>query len=726
MLTPPFTQLNTPYPATAYLKGFLNTKSIASVQVDLGIEVILKIFSKQGLTTIFELVEKNVGDALSDNSQRILNNKNYYLHSIDAVILFLQGKQATMAHLIASDSFLPRASRFSIIADTDWAFGSMGVQDKAKYLATMYLEDISDFIKENIDAHFGFSRYAERLGRSANSFDEMHLALQSDNYYVDTITLALLMEKLETQNPSLVCISVPFPGNLYSAFKCAQFIKKYFPLIKVAMGGGFANTELRSVTDIRVFEYVDYITLDDGEICIEQLWKYINAQQPIENLVRTFCLNTGRTQVDYMNNSLFRNYKQNELGTPDYDGLPITDYISAIEIINPMHRLWSDGRWNKLTMAHGCYWGKCTFCDISLDYISRYEPASASLIVDRMQALIMQTHETGFHFVDEAAPPALMRAVALEIIKRNLVVSWWTNIRFEKSFTKDLCILLKASGCIGVSGGLEVASDRLLALIDKGVTVAQVAVVNKNFTEAGIMVHAYLMYGFPTQTAQETMDSLEMVRQMFAVGILQSGFWHQFAMTAHSPIGLHPEKFGVINTNVQLGTFANNDLVHTDAYGATPELFADGLKKSIFNYMHGIGLQDNLQKWFDTKVPSTCIEKKYIQNVIALQVSQHLPSAKILYIGNTPHITYYLKNKKGMTREMALLQFSNKNKTIELNLEKPQAVWLQSVILQLLTGSNFTMESLIKNYEAVELHDFDLFWYNKPMNQIATCGLLVL
>jgi radical SAM superfamily enzyme YgiQ (UPF0313 family) len=79
----------------------------------------------------------------------------------------------------------------------------------------------------------------------------------------------------------------------------------------------------------------------------------------------------------------------------------------------------------------------------------------------------------------------------IEILKRKLVLSWWTNVRFEKSFTRDLCLILKASGCIAVSGGLEVASDRLLELIDKGITVSQVAKVNRHFTEAGIMVHAY-------------------------------------------------------------------------------------------------------------------------------------------------------------------------------------------------------------------------------------------
>src|SRR5690606_15962541 len=229
-----------------------------------------------------------------------------------------------------------------------------------------------------------------------------------------------------------------------------------------------------------------------------------------------------------------------------------------------------------------------------------------------MEQLIASTGSTGFHFVDEAAPPALMREVAIEIIKRKLTVSWWTNIRFEKSFTLDLCRLLKASGCIAVSGGLEVASDRLLQLIDKGVTVEQVARVTHNFTEAGIMVHAYLMYGFPTQTAQETIDSLEMVRQMFESGILQSAFWHQFAMTAHSPVGMYPEQFNVDKVSSSIGSFANNDIMHEDNSGADHEQFSFGLKKSLFNYMHGICFDHPLQNWFDHKVPRTKVSPDFI------------------------------------------------------------------------------------------------------------------
>jgi len=59
LITPPFTQLNTPYPATAYLKGFLNTKGVASYQMDLGIEVLLRLFSKHGLNALFEAAVQN-------------------------------------------------------------------------------------------------------------------------------------------------------------------------------------------------------------------------------------------------------------------------------------------------------------------------------------------------------------------------------------------------------------------------------------------------------------------------------------------------------------------------------------------------------------------------------------------------------------------------------------------------------------------------------------------
>jgi len=726
LITPPFTQLNTPYPATAYLKGFLNTKNISSRQSDLGIEVTLAIFCKKGLQEIFSRIEQ-ADRIFSPNAQRIIGLKEDYLQTIDPVILFLQGKNPTLAHRLSKREFLPEASRFSQLDDLDWAFGSMGIQDKAKHLATMYLEDLSDLIKECLDDHFGFSRYAERLGRSANSFDELYASLMSEPTFVDGIMTGILRERIAEINPSFIALSVPFPGNLYAALRCGQWIRKNHPDIKIAMGGGFPNTELRSVSDVRVFEFIDFITLDDGEAPIENLIRYVEGTKELADLKRTFTLKDGKVQ--YINSSSSADYKQAELGTPDYADFYLDQYISAIEVVNPMHRLWSDGRWNKLTMAHGCYWGKCTFCDISLDYIKVYEPILAKTLCDRMETLIEQTGQNGFHFVDEAAPPALMRSLAIEIIRRKLVVSWWTNVRFEKSFTRDLCLLLKASGCIAVSGGLEVASDRLLDLIQKGITVAQVARVTKHFTEAGIMVHAYLMYGFPTQTAQETIDSLEMVRQLFKAGILQSAFWHQFSMTAHSPVGLEPEKYNVIRESAIEGSFANNDLVHDDPTGAEHELYSFGLKKSLFNFMHGIRLDDPVHKWFDFKTPKSSVDPNYIVN--ALNDDEDLsykPNSKVVWLGKLSHHEHFVQSKKGNQREMVSLHFDTRKQSLSLQFPKEQGEWLSNTLSQISIKNSkiYTLQELRESFEAKGFDDFELFWFNKPVSTMNKLGLLRL
>ncbi|KMQ67332.1 Fe-S oxidoreductase [Chryseobacterium sp. FH2] len=722
LITPPFTQLNTPYPATAYIKGFLNTKNISSCQIDLGMEVILKLFSKNGIQEIFD-TQIDL-QTISENSKRIFTLRNEYLKTIDQVILFLQGKNPTLARQICSMNFLPEASRFNQLDDMEFAFGNMGLQDKAKHLATLYLEDLSDYIIENIDADFGFSRYAERLGKSANSFDELYSKLSDNQTFIDNFTLEILKDKLDTVQPKLVCFSIPFPGNLYSAFRCAKFIKENYPHIKTAMGGGFPNTELREIKDKRVFEFFDFITLDDGELPIELLHENLGINGCNVEFKRTFLIENQ--EVTYKNNSKRHDYKQAEIGTPDYTDLQLDKYISVIEIANPMHSLWSDGRWNKLTMAHGCYWGKCTFCDISLDYIKIYEPVSAKILVDRMEELITTTGETGFHFVDEAAPPALMREVALQILRRNLVVTWWTNIRFEKSFTRDLCFLLKLSGCVAVSGGLEVASDRLLKLIDKGVSVDQVAKVTRNFTEAGIMVHAYLMYGYPTQTVQETVDSLEMVRQLFEMGILQSGFWHQFAMTAHSPVGINPEEFGVTPIRQEI-LFANNDIDFKDITGIDHSKFSFGLKKSLFNYMHGINFELPLQEWFDFKIPRTTIDPDYIHDCLLEEDDfKFKGNSKVIFLAKNVIAENRVKTKKKYIYPYTQLTFHLKTNIVSVDLDQKQAEWLIKTLEKNSTDNSkkITLQQLKTDFEE-NLEDFELFWFSKPMQQLKENGVIL-
>jgi tRNA A37 methylthiotransferase MiaB len=620
LITPPFTQLNTAYPATPYLKGFLKLHGYESAQADLSIELMNAIFSQKGFQTLFDQLSAN--KTLSPNSLRIMKNRDHYLQTVDLVMSFLQYKDNTLAQRICSDNFLPRASRFDQLPDLEWSFGSVGVNDKARFLATLYIEDIGDLIKDGITPYFGFSRYAEKLGMSAHSFAPIDQALQQPENIIETWMLELLKAHIEKQRPGVVGLTIPFPGNLYAALKCGQYVKQNYPNIKVIAGGGYVNTELRELSEPAVFNYVDFITLDDGERPLLDILEFIGGKRKPEELVRTF-MRIG-SDVQYVNREEEACISHKDVGTPDYSDLALDKYLSLIDLANPMHRLWSDGRWNKITIAHGCYWHKCSFCDTTLDYINRFDSASATVLVDRIERIIAQTGQTGFHFVDEAAPPAALKELALELLRRKITISWWTNIRFEQAFTEELCRLLATSGCIAVTGGLETASDRLLKLMNKGVTVSQAAQACGNLNNAGIMVHAYLMYGFPTQTAQETVDSLEIVRQLFDQGLIQSAFWHQFTATVHSDVGINPEKYHVKIIEPPAGRFAKNDLQHEDPTGCDHPAFAQGLNKAVYNFMHGIGTNHPVAEWFNFKVPAVSVNRNYVQRA----AKQHLAPYK--------------------------------------------------------------------------------------------------
>ncbi len=726
LITPPFTQLNTPYPATAYLKGFLKTIDIQSSQADLGIEVILALFSKQGFEALFSEAEI-FKSHFSENSNRIFELQNEYIQTIDLVIDFLQGKNPTLAHLICEGNFLPEASRFDQNEDLEWAFGTMGMIDKAKHLATLYLEDVSDFIIDAIDPHFGFSRYAERLGRSANSFDELNQSLNQPPTLIDRLLFEILEKKIIELNPTIIGLSVPFPGNLFCAFKCGQWIKNNHSDIKVIMGGGFVNTELRSVSDVRVFNYIDFITLDDGEAPLKHIVQYLSGERKIDDLKRTYCKIDDR--ITFINGSDEKDVSQRDTGTPDYSDLLLDKYISVIEVTNPMHRLWSDGRWNKLTLAHGCYWGRCTFCDTTLDYIKRFEPNTINLLCDRIEAIVGQTKQTGFHFVDEAAPPALLKGLSLELIRRNIKIVWWANIRFEKNFTSDLCRLMKEAGCIAVSGGLEVASDKILRMINKGVNVTQVAQVCDNFTQAGIMVHSYLMYGFPTQSVQETVDSLEVVRQLFMNGLVQSGFWHQFALTVHSPVGENPDQFKISIPNPLPGTFANNDLVYDDPTGCNHEQFGEGLSKSLFNFMHGIGFDFPLQDWFSFKIPQTTIPPNFISRAISSDSNNAIsPNAHLVWLGNIPQWEIQTKIKKGVRTEIAVLTLRTKKHETTIRMDAELGKWLVEMLqnISVHNSERINFGQIEQEYIQKFGAGFQELWNGKAFKALKELGLIAV
>ena len=632
LVTPPMVQLNTPYPATAYLTGFLRLHAadlgLEVSQTDASLTLFLRLFSAPLVERMANELRRRArllgkSTPMPPSIAHFLAHAERYIDTVEPTIRFLQRRNPSLAFRIVGRAFLPEGPRFEHLSPPPAgepaapdeqllsAFGALGTTEQALHLASLYVDDLADVWRVGIDPRFDLARYGERLAASAASFDPLQEALTGEPTLVDT-TLDEITRELIAAPPDaaqsgdsrpkvapadIVCITAPFPGNVYGAFRMARTIREVAPDTKLILGGGWVNTELRSLRDPRVFDYFDYITLDDGERPLLNLLTRLSGRPG--GLVRTYVRKGGKVVLE--NDLTQHDIPQSETGIPTYDGLPLDHYVSLMEMLNPMHRLWSDGRWNKITLAHGCYWKKCSFCDVSLDYIGRYDKPSTDLIVQRIRSLVEETGETGFHLVDEAAPPAGLRSLAKRLIAEKLIITWWGNIRFEKTFTPELCQLLAESGCVAVSGGLEVASDRLLELMKKGVTVEQVARVTRAFTDAGVMVHAYLMYGFPTETVQDTIDALERVRQLFAAGCIQSAYWHRFTATAHSPIGLNPDAYGITLRSPENIQFAHNDLEFDDPVGTDHDYLGSGLRKAVYNYMHGVGLDVDVREWFEPR-----------------------------------------------------------------------------------------------------------------------------
>ncbi len=729
LIIPPLTQLNTPYPSTAYLTGFLWSHGYCTHQADVGIEMVLALFSQSGLTRVFnELRSKPIND-LPGEARQMLSLARVYEETIDPIIRFLQGQDPTLASRICQGGFLPQGPRFSThekeLREHQGANFSHNQTDQAKHLATLYLEDIADLVQATIAPHFALNRYAESLAMHANSYDILAEALTQPMSLTDEWMLKAMWEHISRHQPSVVGFSVPFPGNLYGALRMGQQLRARRRDIKVVLGGGYVNTELRRLRDPRLFEVLDFVTLDDGERPFLCLLEYLQGKRREIDLCRTF-LRSGEVVV-WHNGAQEPDVPQTEIGTPTYEGLNLDQYISVLDTLNPMHRLWSDGHWNKLIVAHGCYWKQCTFCDVGLDYISRYEVAPGDLLVDRIETLIIETGKRGFHFVDEAAPPVGLKHLAFSILERGVTISWWGNVRFEPAFSFDLCRLLAASGCIALSAGLEAACDRLLDLVKKGITVDQTVRVLQACREAGILVHAYLMYGLPSETLGETLESLERVRQLFVHELIQSAFWHRFTTTAHSPIGLNPEAYGLQLVGPAFEGFAENDVIHEDGLASIPPWVGEGLRAALWHYKEGLELKRDVREWFPEQTPKPKVPRTWVKRILESGPKENHSRMdhKLVWIGGQPDV------ERGKGEQYRII-LPNRTMDEEVKLKQGQAEWFLNLIERATPvhqpkGHRYPVFKEVRaGYPFGGPKGFDTWWQSVSAQKAKAIGLLLV
>jgi len=592
LITPPLLPPNAPYPATPLLTAFLRRAGWDCRQADLSIELLSRIFSRAGLAELAAFARARAASASAAAGPAALEqNLSRYLACIEPAVAFLRGQRRTPPR------GLPRGPRFRILEELRRAGSPYAAARDDRLRVSLFLDDVGDFVRAAADERFGFARYAEGLAAAAPFFEPLHRALDNPLSPLDRWVDELAADAARRHRPAVVGITIPFPGALYAALRIARGIRRTRPSMRIALGGGYVSTELRALRDPTLFEYADALVFDDGEIPLLRIVEATAAGRPLEGLPGVATRRRLPAMALRHPANTAARIRHRERPAPLYEGLPLDRYFGVAETPNPMIRLWSERFWNKLALAHGCYWRRCAFCDTTLDYIRRFDPADPDTVIRWMDEVHAQTGETGFHFVDEAAPPALLRRLSEKLAARGAPYVWWANVRLERAFDATLASRMARGGCIAVTGGLECANDRLLAKMRKGYGREEAAAACGALARAGIRVHLYLMYGFPTQTVAEAVEALDFVRRLFRRRIVASAYWHRFALTCHSPMYRAPAAFG-IRPKPLAASFARNEVAYDRAGEPDWDRVGEGLRRATYNYGLGVGLATDVRSWF--------------------------------------------------------------------------------------------------------------------------------
>ena len=566
--------------------------------LDHSIELAHAIFCRRGLQTVFTAAKVALKGRKHPDTETARRIKNYfddeplYEATIDSMMAFLSGKDPAFAHRIAVGAGMPSGMRSEAV------FGDGIGPDEARAFATATLNDLSDFITYALDPAFGVIRYAERLSQSAPAFAPIREAAQ-DGWIIKTLYRPLLRRlfestKLEASGTTgendrvLLLLSIPFPGCLAGAIAAAQEARIAFgSRLTIVAGGGYVSTELRFLEEPSIFDVFDYLAYDAGFGALASILDVLAGGSRADLFHVRYRDESGKVIASGFNDEEpchtietvsdsepvafgsarsagYANQERDDISQihPNYAGLDYSRYLRLIDSPNPMQRLWNDTPWLKYRLAYGCYWRRCAFCDTQLDYIKRYMAND----LDRLMSAALEAAERsglyGIHFVDEAMPINMVRAFATRNAALARPFTFWGNVRFDKAWTDEACAFAAERGLVAVSGGIEIATKKGLEIVDKGFSIVDLVRTLASFKKTGILVHAYLIYGFPGQADQDIADSAEMSRVLLAESLVDSAFWHKFVLTRHSAMyaawerGEHPE----LDPLPPVSSFAVNDL----------------------------------------------------------------------------------------------------------------------------------------------------------------------
>ncbi len=293
-------------------------------------------------------------------------------------------------------------------------------------------------------------------------------------------------EKIAENNCGLICISVPDLSQLIPAFTLSRLIKQKTDK-PVAIGGNYITqnkADFANHPEIFV-EYCDFLSVGDGEKSIIDLAEYAEGKRDIKSVSNLMY----KAENEVICNPPAEELDFTQVAYADFDGLDFSLYFSP-ETVIPMQ------------LSKGCYWGKCTFCDY---YYGQqcYDTKKIPDVIDEIKHFMNKYGTKNFLFIDEAVPPKYYNKLADAILENNLEIYFYSFVRLEKGFTREvLDNLYKAGFRIGL-WGYEAWSERVMKMMNKGIDLSERIRILRDAREAGIWNNALFIMGYPTETREE-------------------------------------------------------------------------------------------------------------------------------------------------------------------------------------------------------------------------------
>lgn len=377
-------------------------------------------------------------------------------------------------------------------------------------------ETVSHYAYESVYNSDSFSSILKSAQDAFNGTAENLIGLLTSHFIDDLI-----------EGTDLIGISLTGTNQIIPSFVLAGMIKKKNPGIKIVLGGSVPTRWFADKSNLpNIFEYVDYVIVNEGELALLALVNYLEGRCSLAEVPQLFYLNENNEIVD------------NELpvSIPELCSLPTPVFNKA-----DLKRYFSPVPTLPLLGCRGCYWCKCTFCDHSFVYNNNYRPAIVDKVVLDIINYIREYDVKHINFHDEAMTPRGLVELSKKLLEKDVRIKWSTDARLDRGLTYDVLSLAHEAGLSILFFGLESINPRVISLMKKGTHIDVSKRILYDAKQVGIGSHCFFICGFPTETLEEYQETVEFVKANKDIIACQG--CSVFSLGKNSPIARCPEKY---------------------------------------------------------------------------------------------------------------------------------------------------------------------------------------